>query len=305
MSEAPSRVSVVIPTRNRWELLSRHGLASALAQEDVNVEVVVVDDGSDDGSAQRLDELDDPRIHAVLRSERGGQAHALNDGIAAARGDWLAFLDDDDVWSPRKLRVQLDAAEAAGADFVYAPMVAIDPEGQVIEALPSPPPWEVRERLRKHNVLRSPSSVMARSELVRRVGGFDERLNELTDWDFFLRLARAGKAAAADEPLVGYLVHPENRRLRGDSDVDREFAYLAQKHGDLERAGFSRWVAMGHLRAGRRREALRVYLASAFRDRDPGNALRASAALLGERPFRYRRRVVAEKPKLDWLERYR
>jgi glycosyltransferase involved in cell wall biosynthesis len=305
----PTEVSVVIPTRNRWELLSRHGLASALGQEDVEVEVIVVDDGSDDGSAERLEELGDPRVRVLRRPERGGQALALNAGVGAARGEWLAFLDDDDVWSPRKLREQLDAAQRAGADFVYASMVAIDPAGAVIEALPSPPPDQVRRLLRRQNVLRCPSSVMARAELVRRIGGFDEKLNELTDWDFFIRLADEGRPAACEEPLVGYLVHPQNRRLRQDSDVEKEFRYLAAKHAGsglpLERAGFSRWVAMGHLRAGRRLRAVGVYLGSALRDRDPGNAVRAGAALLGERAFKARRRLVAEKPEVSWLERYR
>lgn len=298
-------VSVVIPTRNRWDLLSRHGLASALRQEEVEVEVVVVDDGSDDGSAEKLSAFDDPRVHAVLRPHKGGQAVALNAGIEAARGEWIAFLDDDDLWSPRKLRAQLDAAEAAGASFVYGSMVAVNSEGQVLESFPTPSPDEVRALLRRQNVLRCPSSVMARADLVRSVGGLDETFNELTDWDFFIRLAEAGRPAACDELVVGYLVHPQNRRLRQDSDVEAEFRHLAAKHPALERAGFSRWVAMGHLRAGRRLRAAGVYFGSAVRDRDPGNALRGAAALAGERAFRLRRRLVADRPSLAWLDLYR
>ena len=301
-------VSVVIPTRNRWDLLSGHALASALRQEEVELEVVVVDDGSDDGSAEKLASFDDPRVHAVCRPRRGGQAVALNAGIEAARGEWIAFLDDDDLWSPRKLRAQLDAA-GTSASFVYGSMVAIDGEGQVLESFPTPSPEEVRVLLRRQNVLRCPSSVMARAELVRGIGGLDENLNELTDWDLFIRLADSGRPAACRELVIGYLVHPQNRRLRRDSDVETEFRYLAAKHQadgrPLERAGFSRWVAMGHLRAGRRLRAAGTYFASAVRDRDPGNALRAAAALVGERAFRARRRLVAERPTLTWLDLYR
>jgi glycosyltransferase involved in cell wall biosynthesis len=303
-ANAAPAVSVVIPTRNRWDLLSRHSLASALGQEGVELEVVVVDDGSDDGSAEKLSSLDDPRVLAVLRPERAGQAVALNAGIEAARGEWIAFLDDDDVWSPAKLRAQLSAADAAGASFVYGSMVAVDREGQVLEAFPTPSAEDVRALLRRQNVLRCPSSVMARAELVRSVGGLDEKLNELTDWDLFIRLAEAGRPAACDELVIGYLVHPQNRRLRQDSDVEAEFGYLRAKHPALEHAGFSRWVAMGHLRAGRRLRAAGVYFASAARDRDPGNALRGAAALAGERAFRVRRRLVADRPALDWLGRY-
>jgi hypothetical protein len=146
---------------------------------------------------------------------------------------------------------------------------------------------------------------MAKAELVRGVGGLDENLNELTDWDFFIRLADSGRPAACQELVIGYLVHPQNRRLRQDSDVETEFRYLAAKHTGLERAGFSRWVAMGHLRAGRRLRAAGVYFESAVRDRAPGNALRGVAALVGERAFRMQRRLVAERPTLTWLDLYR
>jgi glycosyltransferase involved in cell wall biosynthesis len=299
-------VSVVIPTRNRWELLSRHSLASALGQADVEVEVIVVDDASDDGSEERLEAVADPRVRLVFREEQGGQAVALNDGIEAARGEWIAFLDDDDLWSPRKLRAQLDAASSA-ASFVYGSMVAVDMSGRVLEAVPTPPPGELRQLLRRHNVLRCPSSVMARTAFVRKIGGLDDTLNELTDWDFFIRLADSGRCAACAEIVVAYLVHPQNRRLRQDSDVETEFRYLAAKHErdlPLERAGFARWVAMGHLRAGRKGAAVETYLRSALRDRDPGNAVRAGAALFGEKAFKARRRLAADRPQVPWLGLY-
>jgi glycosyltransferase involved in cell wall biosynthesis len=303
----PAReVSVVIPTRNRWELLSRHALASALAQDGVEVEVIVVDDASDDGSEERLEAVADPRVRMVFREQQGGQAAALNDGIDAARGEWIAFLDDDDLWSPGKLRAQLDAASQA-ASFVYGSMVAVDMSGRVLEAVPTPPPGELRQLLRRHNVLRCPSSVMARTEFVRKIGRLDDTLNELTDWDFFIRLADSGRCAACDEIVVAYLVHPQNRRLREDSDVETEFRYLAAKHErglPLERAGFARWVAMGHLRAGRKGAALKTYLRSAVRDRDPGNAVRAGAAIFGEGAFRARRRLAADRPDVPWIDLY-
>jgi len=297
-------VSVVIPTRNRWELLSRNSLASALAQVGVELEVIVVDDASDDGSEERLEAVGDPRVRVIFRERQGGQAVALNDGIEAARGEWIAFLDDDDLWSPRKLRAQLDAT-GPRAQFVYGSMVAVDTSGKVLEAVPTPPPADVRRLLRRHNVLRCPSSVMARAAFVRKIGGLDASLNELTDWDFFIRLADAGRCAACQEIVVGYLVHPQNRRLRQDSDVETEFRYLAAKHErglPLERAGFARWVAMGHLRAGRKRAALSTYLRSAVRDRDLGNAVRAGAAVFGEGVFRARRKVAADRPEVPWLD---
>ena len=299
---------MVIPTKDRWDLLSRHALRSALAQEDVDLEVVVVDDGSTDGTPERLEGVGDSRIRVVRHGESRGQAAARNSGIAEARADWLAFLDDDDVWAPRKLRAQLDAARSGSAVFVYGPIVVLDATGAVQETIPAPAPETVRALLETRNALRAGSStILARTDVVRELGGFDVQLSELTDWDLWLRLAQAGPAAMSDEILAGYFTHPQNRRVVDDSDVAAEYEYFVRKHPEARagRAHFSRWVAMGHLRAGQRLRAAGVYLGSSIRDRDPGNAVRAAAALLGERAFRIRRRLVADTPDLAWLDLYR
>ena len=89
-------VTVVIPTSNRWQLLSTCALASADAQVDVDHEVIVVDDGSSDETPARLAERHDVRV--VRHRTRLGVSRARNSGIAAARGEWIAFLDDDDLW---------------------------------------------------------------------------------------------------------------------------------------------------------------------------------------------------------------
>ncbi|MBA2640000.1 MAG: glycosyltransferase family 2 protein [Nocardioidaceae bacterium] len=133
-------VSVVIPTRNRWRLLEARGLASALCQQDVSLEVVVVDDGSTDETPRRLASLNDDRVRTI-RNERGtGVARARNSGMAAARGEWIAFLDDDDIWAPRKLRLQLDAAAQASADFVYGGVAHLDDELRVLATFAPPAP---------------------------------------------------------------------------------------------------------------------------------------------------------------------
>ncbi len=301
------QVTVVIPTRNRWALLSAHGLPSALGQEDVQVEVVVVDEACTDGTGERLAAVGDDRIRVVRHDRAQGQARARNAGLAQARGEWTAFLDDDDVWSPRKLRLQLDAAEAGGALWAYAAMLVLDEETRVIETLPAPDPGEIGSMLRMRNALPAgASAVMVRTELARESGGFDPELNELSDWDLWLRLAAAGPAAAVEEPVVGYFRHPQQMRLTDASDVEVELSHLAAKHGlEDEELHFSRWVAMGHLRAGRTLKASGTYLRAGLAHRSPGNIARAAAALLGERPFAFRRRLVADRVEPAWLELYR
>jgi glycosyltransferase involved in cell wall biosynthesis len=301
------QVTVVIPTRNRWELLSRHGLPSALGQEEVEVEVVVVDDGGTDGTAEQVAALPDVRVRLVRHEQSRGIGHGRNSGLAEATGEWVAFLDDDDLWSPRKLRAQLDVAAARDAVWAYTTMLVLDEQTRVIETLPAPDPAEIGTLLRVRNALPAGgSTVIARSDVARRLGGFDTELNELADWDFWLRLDGAGPAASAPEPLVGYFRHSRQMRLTEAQDVEHEFRHLEAKHGlggmDLY---FSRWVAMGHLRAGRRARAAREYLRGGLAHRNLGNVVRAGAALVGERAFGLRRRVVADRAEPEWLERYR
>jgi glycosyltransferase involved in cell wall biosynthesis len=310
LADAPE-VSVVIPTKNRWELLARSALAGALRQEDVSLEVVVVDDGSD-APPPALEGLRDPRVRLVRNERSLGMGGARNAGIREARGEWLAFLDDDDLWSPRKLREQLDAAATRDAVFVYTGILVLDPDGGVLEAIPAPDPDEVGELLQARNVLRAgSSSILARADAVREVEGFDDRLHEIADWDLWLRLVRLGPAAACPEYLAGYVAHPQNARVVGRSDLRDELERFERKHpppralASARRAYFSRWLAMGHLRAGRRLRAARVYVASAVSDRSPGNLVRAVAALAGDRAFNVRRRIAAERPQPAWLDLYR
>jgi glycosyltransferase involved in cell wall biosynthesis len=317
-------VSVVIPTRSRWRLLSTAALPAALGQVDVDHEVIVVDDGSDDETPDRLAEIVDPRLRVLRNDSSLGVAAARNAGIGAARGRWVSFLDDDDLWSPRKLRVQLDVAAAADAVFAYAGGGGLDARHRFLFAVAPPDPATVTRQLLRWNVIWCGcSNVMARTELVRALGGFDEELFQLADWDLWIRLALAGPAAATPEVLVGYVMHEESMLLTNRRDVFPEMDYLAKKHAaaseahgvDFDRALFIRWVARGHRRAGRRWEAARTYLRGARQQRDIGAIPRAFGSFAPEGLVDLSRRLAAierrsalrklavQEP--EWISRFR
>jgi glycosyltransferase involved in cell wall biosynthesis len=322
-SSGTPEVTVVIPTLNRWPLLSRHGLPSARHQEGVDFEVVVVDDGSTDETPRELARLGDPRVRVTRHESRRGLAAARNTGIAAARGEWLAFLDDDDLWSPLKLRTQLDAAASAGASWAYAAAVAVDPSGAVVEADPLPDPGEVASLLLSGGnfVPGGGSDVIARTELVRRVGGFDEELRFFEDWDLWLRLAAEDRPAACEDVLVARLEHAQNMLFRDRPNVMRDFERLLDKHREVtrdDRLGLAQWVAAEHHRAGRRLAAARLYATAALAYKSPGNVPPAIGALFGERGMSTVRGLLSllgrpshieAKPSLGvepaWLELYR
>ena len=305
------RVSVVIPTRDRWPIVKR-AVAGALNQVGVDVEVIVVDDGSPDRTAERLSEIADDRLRVLRLPSCQGGASARNVGIAEARGRWIAFLDDDDVWSPHKLRLQLEMARAVRAGFVYARAVHVEEPGIVTRLMALPAPGTLAVQLLSANVIPAgASNVVVRAALVRRLGGFDEKLDHLTDWDMWIRLAHEASAAACDEVTVGYVEHATNRYKVAGAVVDAEFNYLAAKHRQssmaagvtFDGARFARGSAFGYLQAGRRVTAAGVYLRSAVAHVNAGNAVRAAGALLGE-DFRDRfARDTRGRPRheLGWL----
>jgi glycosyltransferase involved in cell wall biosynthesis len=192
-------VSVIIPTYNRRAMV-REAVASVLSQRDANFELIVVDDGSTDGTSEMLAHQD--RV-VVERIERCGPAAARNRGVALASAPLIAFLDSDDLWASIKLRRQL----AFMREF---PDCAISQTAET---------W-IRDGRRVNPGLRhlkragdifldslqtcliSPSAVILKTDLFRALGGFDEDLEAAEDYDLWLRILTDHEAGLVDEPLV-------------------------------------------------------------------------------------------------------
>jgi glycosyltransferase involved in cell wall biosynthesis len=303
-------VSVVIPTRDRWRFL-RTAIRAAAGQQGVDHEVIVVDDGSRDGTAERVGAFDDPRIRLIRQGQSEGVTKARNRGIAEARGDWIAFLDDDDLWSPSKLRTQLAAATQVGAQWAYAEGILLDERGRIVKALQAPRPERLAESLLVANEMPAGSSnVIVRADLLRQLGGFDVRLAQIADWDLWIRLALAAPAAMSPEILVGWVGHSGSMLAADATEIVAEFEYVREKHGaaaaargvEFSEARFMRFVAFGHRRAGKRLRAVQAYL----RGRELGNVARALGALLGERAMSRARRIAGQPPPHapSWLADY-
>ena len=261
-------VSVVIPTRNREQILLQT-LRSVLAQRDVGMEVVVVDDGSDDGTRSSVESLGEPRVKLIANDRSQGVATARNRGLAHSAGFWIAFLDDDDLWAPDKLSRQLASARDLGRGWVYAGAVAVDEALRVISGgtspLPPLPEDAVRELPFRNTVPAGASNVVVCRDLLNAAGFFDPKLRHMADWDLWIRLGLRGAPAVVPRALVAYRVHQGNASLDTET-IPKELRVIEQRYASargglpIDRAYVHRWVAWSRLRAGDRRGALTAYL---------------------------------------------
>ena len=281
-----NRITVVIPTRNRRQLLLRT-LGTILAQEDVDFDVVVVDEASTDGTAEALTSLQQDRLTVLRHEEPKGVSAARNAGIQAAGGDWVAFIDDDDIWSPAKLKAQLSAARSQpGARWTCTGAVRVDARLRLGGPERPPSSSDVISRLLSCNVIPGgASAVMARTDLVRELGGFDPTLSNLADYDLWIRLGLASPLGVVDRPLVGYRVHPggmaHNVRCgeRELAVIEQRYRRARQERGiEISPDGFLWYFGSMYLRRGQRMSAMRIHLDLARRgDEGRGRALVAAA----------------------------
>jgi glycosyltransferase involved in cell wall biosynthesis len=259
-------VSVVIGTKDRRDLLHRT-LSSVLTQSHVDLDVVVVDDGSSDGTTEYLRQHPDPRVRHVRHDHARGVAHARNTGLAAARGSLVAFTDDDDLWAPHKVGAQVAAMSSRpGAVWSFVTAVVVDTRLRPVGWQPAPPPEGLERRLLAVNdVPGGASGVVADIRVVRSVGAFDTRFAHFADWDLWIRLAAAGPAAPVHEPLLAYLRHDgmSTASAHKFEDLSLMTAKYAQRR---ERLGAEsnvphvlRWIGEMALRAGDRATALQAY----------------------------------------------
>jgi len=200
-------VSVVIPTHNRASLLAR-AIRSVLGQTYQNLEVIVVDDGSTDGTREVVRSFQDSRIDYLFCQKNQGSPAARNLGLRAARGPYVAFLDDDDEWDTRKLERQVRALEQGGLDAILCGISKTSHHRVTRYDKPLVEP----EALRRWAVFfGAGSSLMAKIEVLRATR-FDEALPIAEDWDLLIRLTARYRVGYRRECLV--ICHSDEARKR-------------------------------------------------------------------------------------------
>lgn len=216
MTAAP-RVSVIVPTHNRPALLKR-AVASALTQSFTDLEVIVVDDAGEDPSAV-LREFDDHRLRLVRHAQNGGLAAARNTGLRIARGEFVAYLDDDDYYLPDHCARLVSLIDRTGAVMAYTDGWATEEhwEGPVVTVLRRElvysRDFDVRHLL-CDNIL-PVNAAMHRRSVFAHTGGFDAALRVHEDWEHWIRVAGSGGTVVHDPTITcEYTTRPGASNMR-------------------------------------------------------------------------------------------
>lgn len=307
-------VSVVIPAYN-GEATIDETLRSVRAQTHAKLEIIVVDDGSRDGTIEAVltHAAADPRV-SVMRQANAGVAAARNVGWRSAAADLIAFVDADDLWAPAKIARQLEALDAGGerAGLAYTWYARIDPDSRVTSLKHQPNAHgQVLQNIFRGNFIGNGSAALIRRAVLEEVGGFDPGLRAqgaqgCEDFAIYFRIAEKHEFALVPEPLTGYRTMPGNMssdmlqmlrswRIVAAEMVERHpYASAAITEGV---ANYLEWSALAAAGSGDFASARRLFLRLV--GTAPGRALRLAFGPLARRCARGARLRLGRAPPLN------
>jgi glycosyltransferase involved in cell wall biosynthesis len=231
----PPLVSIILPTYNRAHLLKR-SIQSILNQTYKNFELIIVNDGSTDNTREVVENFHDRRIYYVEHEKRRGANAARNTGIKLAKGEYIAFQDDDDIWLPRKLEMQIEVFQNSpqNVGVVYTGCLRIDCERGRAFRLPSIKEKRVEgyihSNLLKKNFITTTTAVVKR-ECFQHSGLFDENLPRLQEWDLWIRISKHYSFKYINLPLVISYIFRENISRNLDALISAQ-TYILYKYFD-------------------------------------------------------------------------
>lgn len=230
-------LSVVIPTRNR-PLLAKRAVESALSQTLKDIEVIVVIDGPDEATYLRMLELCDSRLKVIPLPVSSGAPSARNTGVSEARGEWIAFLDDDDEWLPQKLQLQIEVASYSESSFpvVACCLIARTPRGEFVWPRRLPEKAEplseyllARNTLFQGEGLIQTSTIFTKKDLLIKVP-FKEDLQRHQEWDWLLRIANLEGVSIefVTEPLVIWYAEENRKSISSGNNWQYSFTWIQE-----------------------------------------------------------------------------
>lgn len=213
-------VSVIIPCYNaeRW---IKECLISVINQTYSDIEILVIDDGSNDQTATIVNALTDKRISYYYKAN-GGHSSARNHGLKKANGNWIAFLDSDDIWEKTKLQTKLNKSE--NYDILYSNFNIIDKNNQVLKTIHITHPKNYNFNFKKEilfgNIISGGSCIILRKEVINNIGEFNTKLQIGEDWDYWARAIWANyKIKFVDKKLNRIRCHDNSTQRTTENQV--------------------------------------------------------------------------------------
>ena len=283
-------ISIIIPVYN-GEKTIQETLQSVFQQTFKEFEIIIIDDGSQDKTLEILNSIRDPRLK-IYSYQNSGQATARNRGIERAKGQYIAFLDADDLWTPDKLERQLKTLQnSPHAAVVYSWTDYIDESGKFVQpGRHISVEGDVYAELLTTNFVENGSNILVQKQALTEVGGFEASLPPAEDWDLWLRLARRYPFVVVPAPQVLYRVstHSSSSNLAKQETqslrvLDRAFAEAPEAFQSLKRRSranlykYLAWKALEHS-SSRRNAVMAFRLVWNYITNEPAIALEAKFA---------------------------
>jgi glycosyltransferase involved in cell wall biosynthesis len=227
-------VSIIIPSRSRPAML-REAVESVVAQTYRPIEIVIVLTGANAETAASARSLQEEFGAELVVTPPYNLATSRNNGIRAARGEWVTFLDDDDMYVPTKIQRQVETAELTGARVVTNSWNRFNEFGPMESWTPHPdkhlpPGLSYPEALMIGNFVSN--GLLVRTEIMKELGGFDEKLDACEDWDMWRRISHRHEIVYVDEPLVHIRIHSANMSARRWLMTSTALKHLVKMHYD-------------------------------------------------------------------------
>ncbi len=226
-------VSIIIPAYNAARYIEET-ILSVLNQTHRNLELIIVDDGSSDNQSEIIERLvkTDGRIQ-YIKQKNAGVSSARNHGYSLSKGEYLAFLDADDVWLPNNLEEKLKKFQGdAELGLVHSDLEIIDGDSQLTGETKSGKEGYILDDLLSWNgtCIPTPSSILVKREVIEKVGGFDLKLSNAADQEFFFRVANHYKIGRVEKITWRYRVHSDN--MHSNIAVMERDALLSYKRAE-------------------------------------------------------------------------
>jgi len=228
-----TKISVILPTYNTEEYILKRAIYSVLNQTFSNIELLVIDDGSNVAFSGIQKDINDTRIVWINLKKNYGVSYARNCGVKLASGNYIAFIDGDDYWDGKKLEEQIYALHNTNKHWCFTGYALTKNNKIIRKYLCQSNNIRVSEILKKNIVGGGCSSVLILKSFLQEVGEFDEGVVE--DWDLWIRLSTHSKPAVLQEVLTYVTVGNPKSRSRQTEKRVRRFEKLYQKHQALFR----------------------------------------------------------------------